>query len=93
MRPSTLPQGPDVSVLEHTMYCFVVDTTVLRFSVSIIILVVIDDDDDNDDDDDDDDDTVSPSEFALFQLPLLLFFLLFFTGEKCIAIFSLLAQT
>ena len=91
MRPSTLPQGPDVSVLEHTMYCFVVDTNVLRFSVSIIILVVIDDDDDNDDDDDDD--TVSPSEFALFQLPLLLFFLLFFTGEKCIAIFSLLAQT
>ena len=85
MRPSTLPQGPDVSVLEHTMYCFVVDTNVLRFSVSIIILVVIDDDDD--------DDTVSPSEFALFQLPLLLFFLLFFTGEKCIAIFSLLAQT
>ena len=85
-RPSTLPQGPDVSVLEHTMYCFVVDTTVLRFSVSIIILVVIDDDDG-------DDDTVSPSEFALFQLPLLLFFLLFFTGEKCIAIFSLLAQT
>ena len=85
MRPSTLPQGPDVSVLEHTMYCFVVNTNVLRFSVSIIILVVIDDDDD--------DDTVSPSEFALFQLPLLLFFLLFFTGEKCIAIFSVLAQT
>ena len=64
-----LPQGSDILVLEHTMYCFVVDTTVLRFSVSVIIPVV--------NDDDDDDDRVSPSEFTLFQLPSLLFFLLF----------------
>ena len=30
---------------------------------------------------------------ALFELPSLLFFLNFFTGEKCIAIFSHLART
>ena len=67
------------------MHCFVVDTTVLRFSVSVIVPVVVDDDDDYD--------TVSPSEFALFELPSLLFFLIFCTEEKCIAIFSRLVRT
>ena len=61
------------------MHYLVVDPTVLRFSVGVIVPVVVDDDDD---------DTVLPSEFALFELPSLLFFLLFFTREKCIAIFS-----
>ena len=55
------------------MHCFVVDTTVLRFSVGVIVPVVVDDDDD----DDDDDDTVSLSEFSLLELPSLFFFLLF----------------
>ena len=53
------------------MHCLVVDTTVLRFSVGVIVPLVVDDDDD----------TVSPSEFALFNLPSLLFFL-FFSQEK-----------
>ena len=83
MMPSTLPQGPDVLVLEHTMHCFVVDTTAMRFSVGVIVPVVVDDDND----------TVRPSEFALFDLPSLLFFLLFFTGEKRTAIFSRPAGT
>ena len=52
------------------MHCFVVDTTVLRFSVGVIVPVVVDDDDD-------DDDTVSLSEFSLLELPSLFFFLLF----------------
>ena len=72
MVPSTLPRGPYVLVLEHTMHCLVVDTTVLQFSVGVIVPLVVDDDDD----------TVSPSEFALFNLPSLLFFLFFFTGEN-----------
>ena len=50
------------------MHCFVVDTTVLRFSVGVIVPVVVDDDDD---------DTVSLSEFSLLELPSLFFFLLF----------------
>ena len=83
MMPSTLPQGPEVLVLEHTMHCFVVDTTAMRFSVGVIVPVVVVDDYD----------TVPPSEFALFELYLLLFFLLFFTGEKRTAIFSRPAGT
>ena len=79
--PSTLPQGPYVLVLEHTIQCFVVDTSALRVSVGVIVPVVVDDDDD----------TMSLSEFVLFELPSLLFFLLFFTEEKCIAVFSCLA--
>ena len=71
--PSTLPQGPYVLVLEHTMHCFVADTTVLRFSVGAIAPVVVDDGDDH---------TESPSEFAFFELPSLLFFLLFFHKRK-----------
>ena len=63
---STLPRGPYVLVLKHTIHCFVVDTTVLRFSVGVIVPMIVDDDY-----------TVSPSEFALVELPSLLFFLFF----------------
>ena len=59
MMSSTFPQGPDVLVLEHTMHCIILDTTVQQFSVSVIVPVVVDNDDDS----------VPPSEFALFELP------------------------
>ena len=70
---STLPQGPDVLVLEHTMHCFILDATVLQFSVSVIVPVVVDNDDDS----------VPPSEFALFELPSHLFFFLLVYIVSC----------
>ena len=71
--PSTLPQGPDVLVLKHTMHCFKLDTTVLQFSVSVIVPVVFDNDDDS----------VPPSEFALFELSSHLFFFLLVYIVSC----------